>query len=44
MERAAGGEEILVTFRGKPRVRLVPASGGTTVSPSLLGEPSPPTE
>ncbi len=44
MERATGGEEILVTFRGKPRVRLVPATGGTTASPSLRGEPSPPTE
>ena len=22
MERVAGGEEVLVTFRGKPRVRL----------------------
>jgi hypothetical protein len=28
MERAAGGEEILVTFRGKPRIRLAPARPG----------------
>ena len=25
MERVAGGEQVLVTFRGKPRVRLSPA-------------------
>jgi prevent-host-death family protein len=25
MERVAAGEEVLVTFRGKPRVRLTPA-------------------
>jgi antitoxin (DNA-binding transcriptional repressor) of toxin-antitoxin stability system len=25
MERVAGGEEVLVTFRGRPRVRLSPA-------------------
>jgi prevent-host-death family protein len=30
MQRAAGGEEITVTFRGRPRVRLVP------ISPPLL--------
>jgi antitoxin (DNA-binding transcriptional repressor) of toxin-antitoxin stability system len=30
MERAAGGEEILVTFRGKPRIRLAPARPGPT--------------
>jgi hypothetical protein len=30
MQRAAGGEEISVTFRGRPRVRLVP------ISPPLL--------
>jgi prevent-host-death family protein len=29
MERAAAGQEVLVTFRGKPRVRLTP------VAPSL---------
>jgi prevent-host-death family protein len=44
MERVAGGDEILVTFRGKPRVRLVPATGRTTASPSPLAERSPPTE
>jgi hypothetical protein len=27
MERVAGGEEIIVTFRGKPRIRLSPAVG-----------------
>jgi antitoxin (DNA-binding transcriptional repressor) of toxin-antitoxin stability system len=25
MERVAGGDEIVETFRGKPRVRLSPA-------------------
>jgi prevent-host-death family protein len=30
MQRAAGGEKITVTFRGRPRVRLVP------ISPPLL--------
>jgi prevent-host-death family protein len=30
MQRAAGGEEITVTFRGRPRVRLVP------INPPLL--------
>ena len=44
MERVAGGEEILVTYRGKPRMRLVPASGETTATPPRLGEPLPPTE
>lgn len=28
MERAAGGEEILVTFRGRPRVRIAPVETG----------------
>jgi len=26
MERAAAGEEILVTHRGRPRIRVAPAS------------------
>ncbi len=26
MERVAAGEEVLVTFRGRPRIRLSPAS------------------
>jgi PD-(D/E)XK endonuclease len=30
MERAAGGEEILVTFRGKPRILLAPAKACST--------------
>jgi hypothetical protein len=30
MQRAAGGEHITVTFRGRPRVRLVP------INPPLL--------
>jgi antitoxin (DNA-binding transcriptional repressor) of toxin-antitoxin stability system len=25
MERVAGGEELIVTFRGKPRIRVSPA-------------------
>jgi prevent-host-death family protein len=25
LERVAAGEDVLVTFRGKPRVRLTPA-------------------
>jgi prevent-host-death family protein len=29
MERAAAGEEFLVTRRGKPKVRLVPAISPT---------------
>lgn len=33
MARAAKGEEVLVTRRGKPYVRLVPA-GKTTVAPA----------
>jgi prevent-host-death family protein len=30
MERAAAGEQILVTRRGKPSVRLVPADAVVT--------------
>jgi hypothetical protein len=32
MECVAGGEEVLVTHRGKPRVRLSPANGAPTVA------------
>jgi prevent-host-death family protein len=28
MERVAGGEEIVITHRGKPRVRLAPVRDG----------------
>jgi prevent-host-death family protein len=28
MERVAAGDEVLVTFRGRPRVRLCPAVDG----------------
>jgi prevent-host-death family protein len=30
MERVAAGEEVLVTFRGRPRVRLAPAGASAT--------------
>jgi antitoxin (DNA-binding transcriptional repressor) of toxin-antitoxin stability system len=26
MERVSGGEEVLITYRGKPRIRLSPAT------------------
>jgi antitoxin (DNA-binding transcriptional repressor) of toxin-antitoxin stability system len=36
MERVAGGEEILITHRGKPRVRLSPATEpGPEASPPI---------
>jgi prevent-host-death family protein len=33
MERSAGGEEFLVTRRGKPYVRLVPARDQLALKP-----------
>ncbi len=39
MERVAGGEEVLVTFRGKPRVRLTPATAPLSRS-GLAPQPS----
>jgi antitoxin (DNA-binding transcriptional repressor) of toxin-antitoxin stability system len=34
MERSAGGEEFLVTRRGKPYVRLLPAREQLALEPS----------
>jgi antitoxin (DNA-binding transcriptional repressor) of toxin-antitoxin stability system len=40
MDRVAAGEEVLITRRGKPRMRLSPA---TPVPESIWPKPAPPT-
>jgi len=44
MERAERGDELVVTFRGRPRLRVTPANAGTLhpdVWPSTTVEAAP---
>ena len=41
MQRAHSGEEFLITRRGKPYVRLVPAAGQTALASTKRGEKHP---
>ena len=43
LNRAVGGEEVVVTDRGRPIVRLVPLSGGSSIErghPGRMGHPA----
>jgi antitoxin (DNA-binding transcriptional repressor) of toxin-antitoxin stability system len=42
MHRAAAGEEILVTYRGRSHIRLGPAAGGTPPTPPAASPPRTP--
>jgi antitoxin (DNA-binding transcriptional repressor) of toxin-antitoxin stability system len=40
LDRVAAGEEALVTYRGKPRIRLSPAAPPPPLPPALGPPPS----
>ena len=37
VSRAANGQEITVTYRGKPRAKIVPVTGGKKPVPEIPG-------
>ena len=38
ISQAAGGQEITVTYRGKPRAKIVPIAGGKKILPEESGD------